>query len=281
MHRSLSKELLSWKNHPLRKPLVLRGPRQVGKSFLVMTFGKTFAKCVTINFEKDPRAKALFNGTLDAKTLLSKIGAYTDSTITPGETLLFLDEIQECEEALLALRYFKEELPLLHVIAAGSLIDFALGRVGMPVGRVQFLYLHPMYFGEYLDAMREVQLHDYLLFHTVAAPLHEKLLDEYRHYTWLGGMPAVLDAWRLHHNAQYCQEIQDEILQSYRQDFSKYARQHQLVHLTRVFDHMGMQLGEKFKYSKVDPDVRSAVLKEALHLLVQAGVVNEAGRGNL
>lgn len=276
MQRSLSQDLLAWKTHPLRKPLVLRGPRQVGKSYLVLELGKTFPRFVSINFEKDPKAKALFAGTLDAKSLISGIGAYTDMAIIPGETLLFLDEIQECEEALLALRYFKEEMPKLHVIAAGALIDFALDKIGMPVGRVQFLYLHPLSFGEYLEAMGKTQLHEYALTQKVASPLHAKLLEELRHYAWLGGMPAVVDAWRIHQNPQYCQEIQDQIIQSYRQDFLKYAKQHQWAHVTQVFDQVGLQLGGKFKYSKVDPSLRSAVLKEALHLLVKAGVVHLA-----
>ena len=277
MHRVLSQRLLAWKDHPTRTPLILRGARQVGKSYLVNQLGCHFSHFITLNFERDPRAKQLFQGSLGANALLSKISAYTEKPILPKETLLFLDEIQECEEALLALRYFKEETPELHVIAAGSLLDFALDKIGIPVGRVQFLYLHPLSFGEYLEATDKTILHDYLLHQdTIEIPLHEKLLEELRYYCWLGGMPAVVDAWRTHQNPQYCQDIQDQLIQSYRQDFSKYAKQHQIPYVSHIFDRAGLQIGQKFKYSKVDPDLRSAPLKEALSLLTKAGVIHVA-----
>lgn len=276
MQRTLSKELILWKNHPLRKPLIVRGARQVGKSYLISEFGKTFKTCVTINFERDPKVKGLFQNSKDPVKLISMLGAYTNQTIIPGETLLFFDEIQECEEALQSLRYFKEELPELHVIAAGSLLDFTLHHIGLPVGRVQFMYLHPLSFGEYLEATGKAKLHQYLLTNTITAPLHEKLLEEIRHYAWLGGMPAVVDAWREHQNANFCREIQDQILQAYRQDFEKYAKKHQVPLVNKVFDQVGTQLGQKFKYSKVDNSVRSHSLKEALDLLNKAGIVHIA-----
>ncbi len=188
--------------------------------------------------------------------------------------MLFLDEIQECEEAIQSLRYFKEELPELHVIAAGSLLDFTLERIGMPVGRVQFLHVYPLSFGEYLEAMGKSDLHRFASQALDVPPaLHEKLLEEFRYYCWLGGMPAVVDAWRQHQNPQFCQEIQDQIIQAYRQDFEKYAKKHQVAHITKIFDQVGLQLGQKFKYSKVDADLRSAPLKEALSLLSMAGIV--------
>ncbi len=276
MKRMLTKELEIWKTHPLRKPLILRGARQVGKSYLVSEFGKTFSNCVTLNFERDPKAKGLFQDSKDPLKLVSMLSAYTGQSIVPGETLLFFDEIQECEAALQSLRYFKEELPTLHVIAAGSLLDFTLHRIGLPVGRVQFMYLHPLSFGEYLEATGQSELHAHLSTNAIAAPLHEKLLGEIRHYAWLGGMPAVVQAWCNHQNVQFCQEIQDQILQAYRQDFEKYAKKHQVIRVNQLFDQVGSQLGQKFKYSKVDDSVRSQVLKEALDLLSKAGIVHIA-----
>ncbi|OGO91391.1 MAG: hypothetical protein A3F10_07590 [Coxiella sp. RIFCSPHIGHO2_12_FULL_42_15] len=276
MKRALWQTLLAWKDHPLRNPLILRGPRQVGKSYLVEQLGKTFPNFVTINFERDPKAKALFQDSKEANRLIRAISAYTGISITPGETLLFFDEVQECEGAILSLRYFKEEMPALHVVAAGSLIDFALHCVGMPVGRVQFLYLHPLSFGEYLEALGKTELRRYLLNEPIEPAPHEKLLEELHHYCWLGGMPAVINAWREHQNAQYCQTIQDDILQAYRQDFEKYAKKHQTALVAQLFDQVGSQLGARFKYSKVNNSVRSQSLKEALNLLDKAGVVRIA-----
>jgi predicted AAA+ superfamily ATPase len=150
MYRVALEELKAWRSSPVRKPLLLRGARQVGKSWIVREFGRAFTHFVEINFEKQPEAGKLFEGDLDVKNLLEKLAIYTRHKIIPGETLLFLDEIQECPRALTALRYFKEELPELHVIAAGSLIDFVLEDIGMAVGRIQFLYLYPLSFSEFL-----------------------------------------------------------------------------------------------------------------------------------
>jgi predicted AAA+ superfamily ATPase len=276
MQRALEKHLNAWKKHPLRKPLVLRGARQVGKSYLVQQFGKQFDNLVTVNFERDPKAKALFESSKNAAQLLSSLTAYTNQPIVPSKTLLFLDEVQFCEQALLSLRYFKEELPALHVIAAGSLLEFALESVGIPVGRVQFLYLHPLSFGEYLDAMGKAPLHQQLLQQPLDAPLHETALEQLKQYCWLGGMPAVVDAWRQHQNPLYCQEIQDQLLLSYRQDFEKYAKKHQVPLVGKLFDGVAAQLGAKFKYSTVDNMLRSGALKAALELLVKAGIVHLA-----
>lgn len=274
MQRRLLKELMMWKTHPLRTPLIVRGARQVGKSYLIAEFGKTFTNCVTINFDRDKKIKAVFQGSLDPKALISALSAYTEQKIIPGETLLFFDEAQECTEALQSLRYFKEELTALHVIAAGSLLDFALDQIGLPVGRVQFLFLHPLSFGEYLEAMGKTELNQYRNQKNIPSVLHEKLLEEMRHYAWLGGMPAVVNAWHEHHNSQFCQEIQDQMILTYRQDFEKYAKKHQIPLLNAIVDQAGIQLGQKFKYSRVDNSVRSYALKGALQLLNKAGILH-------
>lgn len=275
MQRQLSVELTRWKDHLFRKPLILRGVRQVGKSYLATELGKTFLNCVTLNFERDPAAKTLFQQTKDPQQLLVSIAAFKDQKIIPGDTLLFFDEIQECVDAIQSLRYFKEELPELHVIAAGSLLDFVLESIGIPVGRVQFLYVHPLSFSEYLQVTGKSELNKIRRSSHLAPALHQKLLEEMRHYMWLGGMPAVVDAWRLKKDVHYCQEIQDEILLSYRQDFEKYAKKHQVPLLNKLLDHVGAQLGHKFKYSNVDVSIRSYALKAALELLQKACVVEK------
>lgn len=274
MQRRISQELLRWKTHPLRNPLIIRGARQVGKSYLVSKFGATFNNCVTINFERDKKVIKLFHGSLDPALLVSELSAYTNQKITPGETLLFFDEVQECPEALQSLRYFKEEMPAQHVVAAGSLLDFILEKIGLPVGRVQFLFLYPLSFGEYLEAMGKTELNAYRGQKNISSVIHEKLLEEIRHYAWLGGMPAVLDAWREYRDAKLCQEIQDRIIFSYRQDFEKYAKKNEVPHLNTLFDSAGIQLGKKFKYSNADHTVRSYALKNAWQLLQKAGVLH-------
>ena len=274
MYRIAIKALNEWKKSPIRKPLLLRGARQVGKSYLVKQFGQTFDQFIEINFEKDKLAAKLFEDTLAADQLIQKIAAYTSKAIIPEKTLLFFDEVQECEQAILALRYFKEELPNLHVIAAGSLIDFKLKNIGMSVGRVQFLYLYPLSFEEYCQAIGCSALYEEAQQKIkLGTPLHEVLLEEVKRYFWLGGMPAVVDAWCQHKDYALCKDVQDEILLAYRQDFNKYAKDHEISHVERVFFHAGQQLGQKFKYATVDDSVRSNSLRNALDLLEMAGVI--------
>src|SRR5207248_3228864 len=143
--------------------------------------------------------------------------------------------VQECEDAIRSLRYFKEELPDLHVIAAGSLLDFALDKIGLPVGRVQFLHLHPLSFGEFLEANGRSDLRKHILTGDVLPALHDQLLEMLRTYLWLGGMPAVVDAWIKQGDVEICQSLQNEIINAYKQDFAKYAKRKQIDHVERVF----------------------------------------------
>lgn len=267
-------ELLAWKEHSFRKPLILRGARQVGKSWLIEQFAKAFTSFVSINFEKQPEACQFFQGDIDIPKLLEKLHVYSGQQIIAGKTLLFLDEIQACERAMIVLRYFKEELPDLHVIAAGSLIDFSLKKIGMPVGRVQFLYLHPLSFGEYLSAIGRSELREYILRGNIDPVMHHKILDEVKTYFWLGGMPAVIDAWIKERDFQTCLDLQDEILLSFRQDFEKYAKKNLIDKVEMVFNSVPEHLGEKFVLSKIDPNVRSYIFKEALDCLRKAGVIH-------
>lgn len=273
MKRDLSEELALWSIHPLRKPLVLRGARQVGKSWLVKEFGKQFDTFIEINFEKNKSAKDLFLGDINIDRLLEQLSLFTDKKITPGKSLLFLDEIQECEAALLSLRYFKEELPELHVIAAGSLIDFTLEKIGMPVGRVQFLYLHPLSFGEFLTAMNYEELRNHIKQKQIENTIHAKILTLLKTYLWLGGMPAVVSAWKEHKEVQFCLDTQSEIITAYEQDFHKYAKKNLITYVEKVFRSTPHQLGSKFKFVNVDNETRSIVLKSALSLLEKAGII--------
>jgi predicted AAA+ superfamily ATPase len=274
MRRDLLTNLEEWRNHPFRKPLIIRGARQVGKSWLIDEFGKQFENYIKINFERDQEAKQFFEGDINIPRLLEKLSLFTGKAIIPGNSLLFLDEIQECERALIALRYFKEDYPDLHVIAAGSLLDFAIEKLGVPVGRIQFLYLHPMSFGEFLVAQDRDDLRRFILKQSDDKVIHSQLMDHLKTYLWLGGMPAVIDGWLWTKSVKICQELQDEIIQTHRQDFQKYARKHQLHTVEKMFEAVPQQLGKKFKFVDVDSDSRAEPLKKALFLLSKAGVVH-------
>lgn len=274
MKRFLLNSLEAWKTAKLRKPLVLRGARQVGKSWLVDEFARQFESYVTINFEKKPEAASFFAGDLDASLLIEKLSVFTNKKIIPGKTLLFLDEVQECERAILALRYFKEECPELHVIAAGSLIDFALDNIGMPVGRVQFMYLYPLSFAEFLVALDRADLLHYITQFTFDAALHKLLLELVKVYFWLGGMPSAVEAWLQTRDIDLVQEVQDEIILAYKQDFHKYAKQHQIPSVDKIFSEAPKQLGQKFIYSQVDPGTRIEPLRNAFTLLMKAGIIH-------
>lgn len=272
MFRDILSELEQWKTHPLRKPLILKGARQVGKSWAVQEFGKTFSSFVSINFEKEKDAKIFFEGDIKIADLIDRLSLYSGKKIIPGETLLFFDEIQDCENAIAYLRYFKEELPDLHVIAAGSLIDFVLEKTGLPVGRVQFLHLFPISFGEYLIAIGRDDLRQNILTSEVDPVIHHQILEQLKTYMCIGGMPAVVQAWISYKDILLCQEAQDEIINTYRQDFIKYARRQQIEYVTKVFNAIPLQLGRKFKYSNVDPDMNLQPIKNALSLLKKAGI---------
>lgn len=280
MKRTIESELHSWRHDSRRKPLLIRGARQVGKSYTVSQLGRDqFESVVTINLEAEPQIAEAFN-TLDPKQLLGKLQILTARPIVPGKTLLFIDEIQAFPKAIVALRYFYEQLPELHVIAAGSLLELALNAAGisMPVGRIQYLYMKPMSFEEFLIAMGqettvEALTHKRELLNDSA--VHETLLEWVKQYLLIGGMPEVVEEYRESGNYERCQRIQTSLLQTYRDDFNKYGRHTQHENIAKVFQSAIKQVGNKFKYVKIDPDIPSRNIKEALELLVLAGVYHK------
>src|SRR3990167_3443565 len=201
MDRDIEKDLLSWKQQADHMPILLRGARQVGKSYVVEKLGRDhFDNIVIVNFELQPELTPCFE-TLNPDDILQKLSLLTRHRIEPGKTLLFLDEIQDCPNAIRALRYFKEQLPALHVIGAGSLLEFTLNDANfrMPVGRVQSLYLKPLSFKEYLMAAGYQNLREFIeqedLKKPIADTVHQALLKQVRNYMGLGGMPSVLKAY--------------------------------------------------------------------------------------
>lgn len=272
MKRDKINYLRRWRLDPIRAPLLMRGARQVGKSWLVQAFGQEFEHFIEINFEKDKRAAALFTEHIDIAELAKKLNVYTGIPIIPGKTLLFLDEIQECPMALKYLRYFKEDFPALHVIAAGSLIEFTLEKIGMAVGRVEYLYLYPLSFMEFLTAVGCDYLRDPILKGQIDQATHQVLLEHLRHYMWLGGMPAVVQAWTEFRDIRVCQRLQDRIIENYQDDFLKYAKQQQIEAVHKVFLSAPKQLGLKFIYQHVDQESKTYPIKQALALLIKAGI---------
>jgi predicted AAA+ superfamily ATPase len=272
MRRDRLSDLKNWRHDRYRKPLILRGCRQVGKSWLINEFGKDFDKFIVINFEKNKRVHQYFSADLNVNAILEKLSIQENIKIEPGNTLIFFDEIQSCEGALQSLRYFKEEHPELHIVAAGSLLDFALNKVGIPVGRVQFMQLYPLSFSEYLTALGNQKIRDFLLTGENDPVIHQQVLDHLKNYMWLGGMPAVIDAWIKDRDPIICQKIQDEIIESYQIDFHRYTKEHEIPHVVKVFEKIPSMLGNKFVYSHVDRESRTEALKNALSLLEIAGI---------
>jgi len=279
MKRNIEIDLLNWKKKKNRMPLLLRGARQVGKSYIVQKFGKEqFQQMAVLNFEQNPEYKVCFK-TLVPQEIISAISLVQKIPVEAGKTLLFLDEIQECPQAILALRYFKEQMPELHVIAAGSLLEFILNdpEFRMPVGRVQFMYLHPLSFGEYLAATQNERLREYL--HTVQVKdaineaVHLQLLKLVREYFALGGMPAVIAEYLDSKNLLECQNLQTSLLTTYRRDFGKYAKRTPHELLETIFTKIPGLVGKWLKYSTIDSSLRSEVIKTALHKLSDAGII--------
>jgi predicted AAA+ superfamily ATPase len=278
MKRDLSAYLQKWKDSQDRKPILLRGARQVGKSYLAKELGRQFDDYLEINFELEPELKAVFDKNLKPERIIRDISMATGHTVTPGKTLLFLDEIQDCPNAVTSLRYFFENLPQLHVIAAGSLIEFVLEETGLPVGRIKPLYLYPLSFMEFLTAKGHDMLREEIGNHSPAEAfpevLHEKLLELLGEYMAVGGMPEAVEKWLETENLKACNAIHQDLIDTYRQDFSKYARKRKQKYVEMIFNAIPRLMGRKFVFTAVSPDVRSRELRPALELLSKAGIAH-------
>lgn len=278
MKRLIDHYLRDWKSRPDRKALLLRGARQVGKTYSVRALGESYDELVEINLELNPEYAEIFRLNLDPHRILRDLRLMTGKRLVPGASLLFIDEIQQQPLAVSALRYLYESIPEMHVIAAGSLLEFALEQVGMPVGRVASLHMYPMSFLEYLVArgdlpMAERLLDDQALF-SIGAPVHERLLRLAGEFLVLGGLPEVVETWIEHENLERCGEILDLIVAAYRQDFAKYAKQHQIKYVDLVFDEVPALTGRKFKYNALPGTWKARELAPALDLLCRASVVH-------
>jgi len=276
--------LESWSTDAARKPLVIRGARQVGKSTLVREFvRKSALSLVEINFERNPEYQEVFSSP-DPGLILSTLKLLTGHDIKAGSTLLFLDELQAAPEALAALRYFYEEMPELHVVAAGSLLEFTLAdaQFSMPVGRVEYLHLGPMQFEDFLEAMGHLELASLIRNFSLAdlrkraipQPVHDKYLSLLRQYWVVGGLPEAIARYAESGDFSQVARIQQGIVATYRDDFNKYSHGSQKGRVQLVFDKLPLMVGRKFKYTQVSRDHRSAELANALDQLCMARVAH-------
>lgn len=276
--RIIDHYLAEWANRPVHKTILLRGARQVGKSTAVQHLGEQFKYYVEINLEKQPDYIELFKKDLDVKRIVPQMAAMCGTPIVAKETLLFIDEIQESQEAIMALRYFKEDMPELHVIAAGSLLEFVLDEIPtFGVGRIHSMYMFPMTFDEFLLANGEQ-----LLMETrnqarpdapLPTPLHDKLVSLIRVFMLVGGMPESVAKWVQTHDFLQCQEVQDDIISGYEADFPKYKKKVDPQLLSATMRSAAVQATKKFVYSQVPGEYKTAEVKRALELLIKAGIL--------
>jgi len=276
MKRHAEKYLLEWRDSSRRKPLIIRGARQVGKTWLVEHFlASRFERFVKIDLEKRRDLHGVFEGNLDPKKMISLLELASEKII-PGKTLLFLDEIQACPRAITALRYFHEDLPELHLIAAGSLLEFAFDKSSVPVGRIQYLNIFPMTFQEYLLALNKGPMAELVAQHPVAVPpeAHPLILEELKTYFFIGGMPECVKHFRDSGSLKTVAEIQEEILASYRDDFSKYTPSVDSTCLDSVLLNVARGIGEQLKYARLDQDFTGVTNRKAFDALEKARVIH-------
>lgn len=278
LERHIDEELVLWRNQAEGKPLLIRGARQVGKSTAIRHLAKQFDHFLEINFEEQRNVHSLFEGDLDPHQLCENLSIYFNIPITPGKTLLFFDEIQACIPAISSLRFFYEKYPQLHVVAAGSLLEFALSELpSFGVGRVRSMFMYPMSFMEYLWAMDEKLLADYIAGaspgHPLPVPIHEKALDLLKRFMILGGMPEVLAHYASKRDLRGATQLQDDLIISFRADFAKYRDRVPSLRIAEVFQSVVQQSGVNFVYSRAAVATSHRQIKEAVDLLIMAGLV--------
>ncbi len=276
MNRTVTSDLQNWLISIDRKPLVIRGARQVGKTWLVRHLAeKNQKQIVELNFEKQPQLASLFSAT-DVNKILIALGVVINQKIDPNECILFLDEIQAAPQLFSKLRWFAEELPKLPVIAAGSLLEFVLEEhtFSMPVGRISYMHLEPLSFEEFVLANDKVQLYEYLKNYQwkIDTPtlVHEQMMRLFKEYLLIGGMPGVVSNWITENSLKRVHQIQSDLLATYRDDFSKYRGRISIEKLDETVMAIPRMLGEKFVYSHVNSEVTAKTIKNILELLSKA-----------
>lgn len=285
MKRDIYLRLEEWKNSPRRKPLVLNGARQVGKTYAIKHFGtSSFEKMVYLNFEKDESLAAYFQGNLDPKQIIKTLSIYAGIHIEPGNTLLVFDEIQQCPKALNSLKYFYEDAKNYYLIAAGSLLGIKTSQEqGFPVGKVNFLDVYPLSFFEFLSATNNENLRtfleEYATFDPLPLPLHEKLIQLLKYYFFIGGMPEVVAEYIRLDDFSIVREVQIEILKAYEQDFARHAPINDIMKITTAWHQVHRQLAKenkKFIFSAIRKSARGRDYEGAIQWLLDAGLIHKS-----
>ena len=287
MLRDIYQQLLAWKQKEGRKPLILNGARQVGKTYILRQFGQQeYAKMAFFSLDRDQRAAEVFRTGGTAADMLMALSAISGVDITPNDTLVVIDEVQDCPEALEALKFFCEDAPRIHVVVAGSLLGISLhGGVSYPVGKVEELRLYPMTFLEFLDALGKERLSEVLRSANwpVIDLLHTELVSLLRQYYFVGGMPAAVLSFVQQQSLQEVRAIQRQILDDYRRDFSKHAPHNEVPRIHMVWDSIPAQLAKenkKFIYGAVKKSSRAADFELAIQWLIDAGLAYKVTRVN-
>lgn len=285
MERSAMKDLIAWKNKKGRKPLLLRGARQVGKTWLMKTFGeKCFSNTVYLNFDKDPRLKEIFEADYDIGRILRMLNIEAKTKIVPEKTLLIFDEIQEAPRAISALKYFCEDAPEIPVIAAGSLLGVAIHRgVSFPVGKIDTLDIYPMSFSEFLLAMGESGLAELLAErdYEMLSAFDTKYAQWLKLYYFIGGMPEAVHSYEQDGDVVSVRKIQTDILNLYQEDFSKHVEKEELPRIRMVWNAIPLQLAKenkKFFFGKLKAGARAKDFELAIEWLLDCGLIYKVHR---
>ena len=287
MKRDVYRLLEEWKQSPRRKPLILNGLRQVGKTYALQHFGAAaYTNTAYLNFEKDQRLGQYFDETLDPNQLVKLLSIHTEVQIDPHATLLIFDEVQECPKALNSLKYFCEEAPDIHVAAAGSLLGVKTNKdKGFPVGKVNFLHLYPLTFFEFLSAIGQEKTREFLegcsSCTPLPEPLHEKAITLLKLYLFVGGMPEAVAEYARSESVTSVRAIQQEILAAYEKDFGKHAPPNEIMKITTVWAQVHRQLAKenkKFVFSAIRKSARGRDYEEAIQWLSDAGLIFKSHR---
>lgn len=277
MKRFASEYLEEWKSRSSRKPLIIRGARQVGKTYLVRDFAKTFKNYLEINFENEIDVVSYFENS-DPHKIINLLALHYGTKIVEGETLLFFDEIQSAPEIFARLRYFYEMIPGLHIIAAGSLLEFVLEdhQFSMPVGRIEYLHLGPMSFKEFLKSQNYDNLinflENYKLEDDFSLSIHNKLISLYKHYIAIGGMPESIKTYNETNSYIECDRIKQSIIDTYIDDFRKYGKRLDYQMLLTAFKSIPRTVGNKVKYVNISKEHQAKAISSALHLFALAKI---------
>ena len=278
MIRDKINNLIAWKNKPTRKPLIVNGARQVGKSWLIRHFGNSHFKdkLIEINLEKSKNLHVIFQPDFNVKRIIFELNLALNSTIIPGKTLLFIDEIQACPNALGCLRYFYEEMPDLHIIVAGSLIDFEFRNQPFPVGRVEIINLYPMTFLEFLKARNKINLVQLLAmtFDEVPDNINPYFEDDFMLYLIIGGMPECVKYFTETNDLLGVKKIQDDLLYSYEQDFKKYQPNINSDCLLDILENGTKFIGNQIIYTKLSERFTSPTVKKGVDVLRTARLLH-------